>query len=361
MPTRPLAAPTEDPVLSIVGLCHALDNLAADIYTTIAAACDAEDLRAFWLEMAEEERAHAHLWERVQSAGRRQRLPPIFDDPEAVRASLQRVMARAQTTCEQWASNGTVSHPFVLACRLELSMLHPAFAVLFYFARAMLGTDFYATYETHIDRFIQALNAHCDITPELELLGETLQRLWNDNRLLTQHATHDELTGLLNRRGFWMLARQLAFFSQRNRTNVGVLMLDIDDFRVVNERHGHLAGDRVLKNVSATMQARLRRSDILGRYGGEEFVIFFPAVRPDGLVRVAEALRQSIEQLDTDGIRVTVSIGAAQGVMQAEPEGELTALIAQADSLLYAAKGAGKNQLMLEVAAGPTEPPMDMP
>jgi diguanylate cyclase (GGDEF)-like protein len=352
MPIQPSIALGEDQVLSIVGLCLSLDSLAADIYMRISASCATEDLRSFWREMADEEREHANLWERVLSAGRRQRLPPIFDDPEAVRESLQGVMSRVRDICQQWESSKSISHPFVLACRLELSMLHPAFATLFYFARAMLDTDFYTAYETHLNRFIQALHAHCDMTPELELLGETLQRLWNDNRLLTQYATHDELTGLLNRRGFWILARQLAYFSHRNRINIGVLMLDIDDFRLVNERHGHLAGDRVLKKVGAAIQARLRRSDILGRYGGEEFIVFFPAIRPDGLGSLAEEIRQSIEQLDADGIRVTVSVGATQRVIETEPEGELSNLIARADALLYAAKHAGKNQLGLEASDG---------
>jgi len=178
-----------------------------------------------------------------------------------------------------------------------------------------------------------------------------LPRLWKQNQLLAQCATHDELTGLLNRQGFWILARQLAYFSQRNGANIGVMMLDLDDFRLVNERHGHPMGDRVLKNVAAAVQERLRRSDILGRYGGEELIVFFPAIRPEELAGVADELRQSIEQLITDGVRVTASIGATQSVIQGEPEAELTALIAQADSLLYAAKRAGKNQLKVEVVA----------
>jgi diguanylate cyclase (GGDEF)-like protein len=350
--SRPSADPADDPVLSIVGLCLALDSLAADLYTTIATAAETESLKTFWRAMADEERAHADLWERVAQAGRRDLLPPIFDDPQAVGESLERIMERARTSAGQWESRGVVSHPFVLACRLELSMLHPAFATLFYFARAMLGVDFYTTYETHLDRFIQALQTHCDMTPELELLGETLQRLWRDNRLLTQYATHDELTGLLNRRGFWILARQLAYFSQRNGTSIGVMLLDLDDFRLVNERHGHPVGDRVLKGVAAAVQARLRRSDILGRYGGEEFLVFFPAIRPEGLAGVAEEVRRSIEQLVSDGVRVIASIGATQGVIRAEPEAELTCLIAQADRLLYAAKGAGKNQVKVEAVAG---------
>jgi diguanylate cyclase (GGDEF)-like protein len=347
-----LEDPSEDQALAIVGLCRALDSLAAQIYTRIATAADSEALKALWQEMAEEEREHVKLWERVQLAGTQQRLPPIFDDPDAVRASLQEVMDRVEATCAHLESPSTISQSFVLACRLELAMLHPAFATLYYFARALLKTDFYPTYEAHLNRFVDALNFHCDMTPELELLGETLKRLWRDNRMLTQYATHDELTGLLNRRGFWILARQLAYFSHRNQINIGVLMLDIDDFRLVNERHGHPFADRVLKNVAAAVQARLRRSDILGRYGGEEFVIFFPEIRPSGLACAAEQVRQSIEQLDTDGVGVTVSLGGTQGVVQAEPEGELSAFIATADRLLYAAKRGGKNRVVLDGAIG---------
>ncbi len=349
---HPLALPEDDPVLSIIGLCHTLDSLAADVYGTIAASCEDDGLRTFWHEMADEETAHARLWERIYRTGKTQRLPPIFDDPQAVKDSLRRVMERVRATYDQWGSGTAVSHPFALACRLELSMLHPAFATLFYFARVTLDTDFYTPYETHLNRFIEALNTHSRATPELELLGETMQRLWRDNRVLTHCATHDELTGLLNRRGFWLLARQLAFFSQRNGTNIGVLMLDIDDFRLVNERHGHPVGDRVLKKVAATLQGRLRRSDILGRYGGEEFVAFFPAIHAAGLSTVAEELRSGVEQVETDGIRVTVSIGAAQQVIRMDPEAELTALIARADALLYAAKHAGKNQFRVEAVAG---------
>ena len=344
--------PSEDQALAVVGLCRSLDCLADRIYTQFATAADSDALKAFWQEMAEEEREHTKLWERVQSAGTKQQLPPIFDDPDAVRTSLQEVMDRVEATFAHLDSTSTISYSFVLACRLELSMLHPAFATLFYFARALLNIDFYSTYEAHLNRFVDALHFHCDMSPELELLGETLKRLWRDNQTLTQCATHDELTGLLNRRGFWILARQLAYFSHRNQINIGVLMLDIDDFRLVNERHGHPFADRVLKNVAAVLEARLRRSDILGRYGGEEFVIFFPEIRPSGLAGVAEQLRQSIEQLDTDGVGVTVSVGGTQSVVQTDPEGELNALIATADRLLYAAKSGGKNQVVLDGANG---------
>jgi len=148
-----------------------LDNLAAELYTTIAAAAEANDLAVFWRNMAGEERAHADLWERIARAGRRNRLPPIFDEPQTVRESLERILERARTAALQWESGGTVSHPFVLACRLELFMLHPAFATLFYFARTLFGVDFYTTYDKHLERFIQALQTYCQMMPELELLG----------------------------------------------------------------------------------------------------------------------------------------------------------------------------------------------
>lgn len=334
----------ENRVLDMVALCASLARLASEVYDTAATSCPPGELKTFWSEMAEQCRQHAALWDRVEIQGRVQQLPPIFDDAGGVYASLLQVMERVTAICRDWQETGEVSDPFVVACRIELSMLHPTFATLFQFCRTWMGIDFYPSYEAHLNRFIEVLRTHEANKPELELLGEILQNLWWENRLLTQQATHDELTGLLNRRGFWLLARQSAYFSQRSGSHLGVLMLDLDNFRAVNERYGHPTGDNVLKSVASTLQKRLRKSDIVSRYGGEEFVVLCPKVDREALANLAESIRQSIERSQTDGIRVTVSIGAIEGAIESpSAESELNALIAKADNCLYTAKHSGKN------------------
>ncbi len=165
-------------------------------------------------------------------------------------------------------------------------------------------------------------------------------------------AMHDGLTGLLNRRALMQaLERDLAQ-AARSGQAYALLLLDIDRFKAVNDTRGHLAGDQVLRHVSARLQASLRAQDVVGRYGGEEFMALLPGTGAEGARRLAEALRQAIEQAacpwEGGAIRVTISIGVG-----ANPAGDGTpqaamALIAAADRALYAAKEGGRNRVVHE-------------
>jgi diguanylate cyclase (GGDEF)-like protein len=194
------------------------------------------------------------------------------------------------------------------------------------------------------------MRRYCSENPGLELAAEVVLSLWQTNQQITYQATHDDLTRLLNRRAFWLLARHQAYLSQRQGLPLGIMMLDVDDFRAVNEAHGHLAGDRALRVVALVLEQRLRKSDVVARYGGEEFVVLCSGCSPDGLLRVAEDLRQGIAALDVDGVRVTVSIGLSYGAIVADADRDLEALIAAADEALYQAKHAGKNRVVQPVS-----------
>lgn len=334
----------DDGTLELVGACLSIDTLAAEVYRKVAASCRSENLRNFWLQMAAEEAELVRLWEQIGELARAGKLPPIFEDARFVAGELRSVRDKVLAIFTQWESDGALSDPFVIACRLELSMLQPAFGSLFHFCRTFLNIDFYRAYDDHLNCFLAMLADHGTAKPELELLGEMLRNLWLENKSLSQQVNHDHLTGLLNRRGFRLLSRQMAYYAQRNGSHVGVLMLDLDDFRAINERFGHPAGDRVLQSVATTLRTRLRKSDIVGRYGGEEFVIFCPEVGREALVHLAESIRRSIESAPVHGIHVTASIGAISGPMvTSTPERELDAMIDQADHCLYRAKHAGKN------------------
>ena len=170
-------------------------------------------------------------------------------------------------------------------------------------------------------------------------LGEAEQKLLN-------MATTDYLTGLLNRReGF---RRIIAEFSRAERAGkpLCAMMLDIDHFKRINDTHGHLTGDFVLKTLAATLKKALRMSDILCRYGGEEFLIVLPETGLEEITLLAERLRQQIEQsvLQTDDhkkLTVTISIGVAGH----QPGETYEHLIARADQALYQAKESGRNRV----------------
>jgi len=142
--------------------------------------------------------------------------------------------------------------------------------------------------------------------------------------------------------------RRLAASMERPSPALGLLVLDLDHFKAVNDTHGHAAGDDVLRTVGATLQRQTRGADFTARFGGEEFVMLIPSATPEGLLAIAERLRTSIAELAiplTDGtiLSVTTSIG---GAMVANLAGPATAraLIEAADQRLYEAKQSGRNR-----------------
>ena len=173
---------------------------------------------------------------------------------------------------------------------------------------------------------------------------------------LISEARHDPLTGVCNRRGLELQALKLVEPDPLSATRPGWIMIDIDHFKLVNDRHGHDGGDSVLKAVAGALQAMARGNDVLARFGGEEFVLLLPAITEEPAFGVAERLRQRVQALrvDIDGgtARVTASFGVA---LQAP--GELwTRALERADAALYRAKSAGRNQVRLaEPQAGPAD------
>lgn len=159
-------------------------------------------------------------------------------------------------------------------------------------------------------------------------------------------ALHDALTGALNRKGLEEYHQSLA--DSRSNYPLGLLMLDLDHFKSVNDQYGHSAGDHVLKSFVQTMQSHLRQMDVVARLGGEEFIVLLPQCSESAVAEVAERIKNSLsaEAIDLgDGhsISVTVSIGSAYSRSQEE---SLQNLLCNADQALYAAKDAGRNRVV---------------
>jgi len=162
---------------------------------------------------------------------------------------------------------------------------------------------------------------------------------------LRELAMHDDLTGLWNRAAILgVLDRELAR-SRREKRPVGVILADLDHFKQINDSLGHLAGDRVLRQVAQRMLASLRSYDTVGRYGGEEFLIVLPGCDGAHALALAERLREQMaaEPIEVEGQRlpVTLSLGVAAC---AEAAKDAQVLLREADVALYAAKHAGRNR-----------------
>jgi two-component system cell cycle response regulator len=167
-------------------------------------------------------------------------------------------------------------------------------------------------------------------------------------------AAHDALTGLWNRGAIFDLLRREVSRRQRTGDPLGVIMADIDFFKKINDTHGHQVGDVVLQEVTRRLDAGVRPYDVVGRYGGEEFLIVFPGCTPSNLIIGAERLRQCVAdspvETSAGPIAVTLSLGLASVEQDEKEMLDCETLLRIADEALYAAKARGRNR----VEIGPT-------
>lgn len=161
---------------------------------------------------------------------------------------------------------------------------------------------------------------------------------------LNQLADNDPLTGLPNRRFFNRNLEHALLLKKRNNTNLSVLFLDLDNFKIINDTKGHDVGDKVLKRIAKILNITIRGTDFTSRWGGEEFIVLLLDSDVDGAVSSATKLCKAIEQ-DKSLIRlVDHKVTASLGVTEVKSDDDIDAILKRVDSALYKAKDAGKNQ-----------------
>ncbi|MBU0913320.1 MAG: GGDEF domain-containing protein [Gammaproteobacteria bacterium] len=183
-------------------------------------------------------------------------------------------------------------------------------------------------------------------TLELQI---TLTELADKNKQLEQQNTRDALTGIRNRAFFDQKMNAEIKRSRRERSTLGLLMIDIDHFKSINDNHGHLVGDLVIKEVASRLQQELKRStDHLCRYGGEEFAIILPNTDIEGAMQLAEQLRLCLTASPVQHEELELSISASIGCYAAVAEISSISVdyIQAADIALYQAKNEGRNKVI---------------
>ncbi|GMU39880.1 MAG: hypothetical protein AMXMBFR23_07460 [Chloroflexota bacterium] len=215
-------------------------------------------------------------------------------------------------------------------------------------AWGLMGTILAVAFATQM-----VLNSRSALHRERRLV-RTAAQLREVSAELDRLARTDPLTGILNRRAFFDLLGLEFRRSKRYSRHLSVLMLDLDNFKRVNDQWGHPFGDYVLQATAHVIAANVRESDILGRYGGEEFALALPETARDQAVVVGEKLRQALEAFEfrSDGLpsadgpplKMTISIGVS--AMPVEVDQDEFELIHRADRALYEAKRSGKNQVV---------------
>lgn len=174
--------------------------------------------------------------------------------------------------------------------------------------------------------------------------------LARQQKLLEKLAQHDALTGLLNRRAFEVQADQALMRVQRDGSKLCALMLDLDFFKRVNDKHGHLAGDAVIRFMATVLQDGVRATDLVARVGGEEFMVLLPGTSVVAAAELAEKIRRKVQDtpvfvMPDLAVHMTVSIGVAE--MAAGQAVLFKSLYLAADQALYQAKRQGRNRVEL--------------
>ncbi len=336
----------------IVANCCAMDRQAVAVYRSLAEYTDDPELQRFWQQMMSEEETHVTYWENLLDLATKGALPQIFQHPDQVNEELRAQREKIKKIAAKSEHPLNRKEQFFMAFRLEFYMLHPNLEKLWKFYDIIHpdSHDPGKEYKAHIRNLAHAGRKFGDGSIELEVLSETLEKMWEQIQNSGREAYFDPLTGILNRRGMLDAMKTMGFLAKRNQFGSGVLMIDIDNFKRINDTLGHEAGDQVIRRVAERIKANVRSSDLVGRFGGEEFLVFLPQVDQDGISALAEKIRHSVANDTQKETAVTISIGAAGAVIKRSVEEALHQLILDADTMLFAAKKQGRNRVAITAA-----------
>jgi diguanylate cyclase (GGDEF)-like protein len=175
-----------------------------------------------------------------------------------------------------------------------------------------------------------------------------IQQLEETRQDLESISTHDYLTGIYNRRFMVEQASTILALGLRHRFPVSLIMMDIDHFKKINDTYGHTTGDGVLVELARYIRSLIRVTDIFGRYGGEEFIVFMPHTTLEDAVMLAERIREGVKQSRFSNLSVTLSIGVS---IANESTRTLDDLIDSADVAMHEAKGGGRDRVVVSRTA----------
>jgi len=338
----------ENMKVNIVKRSLEIDSKALKVYSQLSKNAKTKELSAFWGAFEKDLECHISFWQNLLTPDSKGVFSNVFEKPENVLEELNGIYEKVSELTKRSETVFEAYEAFPIAFKLEFYLLHPAFETFFQYLKTLSdektpGED----YDAHVNRLFEALYKHNLVTIELELLGQTLRRLWQENKKMAIQNNYDSLTGVLNRRGLFNAIKHLSHLAHRQKNNVGIMMIDIDHFKKINDKFGHQFGDEVLKYVAATLKSNIRASDVLGRYGGEEFLVFLSSTDPDSLYDVGDKIRLAVENGNKKMGRVTISIGLAQDLIEKDVDKELSLLINRADEKLFEAKNAGRNKVVV--------------
>ncbi|MDO8848730.1 MAG: diguanylate cyclase [Coriobacteriia bacterium] len=333
----------------ILELCVRMDRHAESLYAQLASACPEPELQSTFVRLGQDEAEHTSWWQGLMNAWEQGLLPDLVNDTGELMDRLRALDGEFEAIQPVHLEQLDIDGMLALAARLEFYMIDPVFSELIDLTEPGQAERRHSAYQAHLQRLVDAIGDHYTPDSLAGLLATTLSRTWRDNLRLAVYATHDMLTGLYNRRALQTHLPQWAAWSARYGHALTVMLVDVDRFKSVNDHFGHPEGDKALKAVAHALRTATRASDLVIRYGGDEFAVIAPETDTDEYAELCNRISDTVRLLDVrtdDGqaIPLAVSIG---GVVAKDPAGSpprrIETLLAAADRSLYAAKSTGRN------------------
>ncbi len=334
----------------IVSLCLEIDGQCAEFFQNLAAGAGIAELAGFWTSQAEREKNAAASWYSLLDLVQSDTPLTLFHEPAAV---VQELTGEAKNIGKLLARSATSQKPteqIALAFRLFACKLQPSMLKLRRFYGFVRPGDENQPASGPVPELIDLMRSLGIAGPELEILGEVVVAMGQQTRDLAADSTRDALTGILNRDGLFCALNTSAFLAKRNGHHTGLLMIDVDQLAGINASRGQQAGDAVLREISRTLGKGLEENDVLGRFGGQKFLVFLPQVAPRGIEPLAEGLRSAVERTLKKSIPATVSIGACGHFFTGDTDNELHHLLTRAEATLQEAKKNGGNCVHCQAA-----------
>jgi diguanylate cyclase (GGDEF)-like protein len=329
----------EKVVLQVIELCAQLEERALAIYETLQGLAGDERMRELWSTMADDEREHRRYWQRLKDVCAAGAVPEVFDEPRRYVDELRALLSRFDHLEAQIRKEPRTPQVFIHVLRMEFLLLHPSFVTLFHYLPDGPGeVSPGRSYEKHLGRFLTTIMDYQQLTPELELLGEAIGQVWKKTEEGATRAVLDTLTGTHNRRGLYIAMKPLAYLARREKQNVGVLLIEIVNLKEINASHGHRVGDEILGACARAIAARLRASDVVGRFGGDDFLAMLTRFEDLAFGQIGRELIREIGAISVREARPSVRIGGATTVIRGRVREELEALIRAADLALAEAR-----------------------